>query len=311
MHPTSVVHSLVRFRDGALARAPRLPRHARADLVRAHLSRARAPSRAAPLDLAAGLDARVRGARRRDVPAASRSRGTRASAAAPSRAPTTPRTRWRWRRSSTGASGSSRSPTPSRTRSTRVDGAPARDLDELVEADAEARRARRAEARSGMTIFIAIVGLGLLVFVHELGHFFASLALADAPAQVLHRLPAGGREAHAQRDRVRHRDDPARRLREDPRDAPARAGATSTRPSGGRSRRQPGLAPAADRLRQSLDAGDHDAARDALAAFAELGRAAAALGARRPRCREGRRPTSGTRSARTPTGGPARGSACS
>ena len=41
VHPTSVVHALVRFRDGAVARAPRLPRHARADLVRAHLPRAR------------------------------------------------------------------------------------------------------------------------------------------------------------------------------------------------------------------------------------------------------------------------------
>ena len=42
-----------------------------------------------------------------------------------------------------------------------------------------------------MTIFISIVGLGLLVFVHELGHFTASVALRMQPAQVLHRLPAG------------------------------------------------------------------------------------------------------------------------
>ena len=28
-----------------------------------------------------------------------------------------------------------------------------------------------------MTIFLSIVGLGLLIFVHELGHFIASLAL--------------------------------------------------------------------------------------------------------------------------------------
>ena len=32
-----------------------------------------------------------------------------------------------------------------------------------------------------MTIFIAIVGLGLLVFVHELGHFSASVALRMRP----------------------------------------------------------------------------------------------------------------------------------
>ena len=40
---------------------------------------------------------------------------------------------------------------------------------------------RGAEARSGMTIFVSIVGLGLLVFVHELGHFAASLALRMRP----------------------------------------------------------------------------------------------------------------------------------
>ena len=32
-----------------------------------------------------------------------------------------------------------------------------------------------------MTIFIAIVGLGFLIFVHELGHFTASLALGMRP----------------------------------------------------------------------------------------------------------------------------------
>jgi membrane-associated protease RseP (regulator of RpoE activity) len=32
-----------------------------------------------------------------------------------------------------------------------------------------------------MTIFISIVGLGLLVFVHELGHFTASVALRMHP----------------------------------------------------------------------------------------------------------------------------------
>ena len=32
-----------------------------------------------------------------------------------------------------------------------------------------------------MTIFIAILGLGLLVFIHELGHFSASVALRMRP----------------------------------------------------------------------------------------------------------------------------------
>ncbi|MGZ8687539.1 MAG: site-2 protease family protein, partial [Gaiellaceae bacterium] len=32
-----------------------------------------------------------------------------------------------------------------------------------------------------MTIFVSIVGLGLLIFIHELGHFGASLALRMRP----------------------------------------------------------------------------------------------------------------------------------
>ena len=41
LQPTSIVHSLVRFRDGAALAHLGYPGHARADLVRAHLSRAR------------------------------------------------------------------------------------------------------------------------------------------------------------------------------------------------------------------------------------------------------------------------------
>ena len=125
-------------------------------------SRSRYPERAAVAGRAARSRRRAStsGSRR---PTARRSRccrspGRRGSAAARSRAPTTRRTRWRWPRSSRGGSASPRSPTPSPMRSSSVDGAPARDLDDLVAADAEARRARRAEARAGMTIFISIVG---------------------------------------------------------------------------------------------------------------------------------------------------------
>ena len=89
-----------------------------------------------------------------------------------------------------------------------------------------------------MTIFISIVGLGLLVFVHELGPLHGVRGPADAPAEVLHRLPAGARQAHPQRDRVRHRHDPARRLREDPRACTGRRRPTSTPSSAGRSRRR-------------------------------------------------------------------------
>ena len=52
----------------------------------------------------------------------------------------------------------------------RVDGAPARDLDELVEAD---RRAREL-VPGRMSVVISILGLALLILVHEAGHFFAA-----------------------------------------------------------------------------------------------------------------------------------------
>ena len=59
----------------------------------------------------------------------------------------------------------------------RVDGAPARDLDELREAD---RRAREpVETRMG--IVAAILGLALLVMIHEAGHFFAARAVGMTP----------------------------------------------------------------------------------------------------------------------------------
>ena len=45
VHPTSIVHSLVRFRDGALLAHLGQPGHARPDLVRAHVPGARPPSR--------------------------------------------------------------------------------------------------------------------------------------------------------------------------------------------------------------------------------------------------------------------------
>ena len=64
-----------------------------------------------------------------------------------------------------------------------VDGAPAGDLDELIEADGEARRL--AEEAVGalvrVNIFIAIVGLSLLVLVHEAGHFFSARAVGMSP----------------------------------------------------------------------------------------------------------------------------------
>ena len=71
-----------------------------------------------------------------------------------------------------------------------------------------------------MNIFVAILGLGFLVFIHEAGHFFTARAVGMTPAPVLCRLPAAALPRPAQGHRVRNRSDPARGLREDPRDAP-------------------------------------------------------------------------------------------
>ena len=59
----------------------------------------------------------------------------------------------------------------------RVDGAPARDLDELVEADRSAREPRS----SGMNTFVAILGLAFLILIHEAGHFYTALAVKMRP----------------------------------------------------------------------------------------------------------------------------------
>ena len=120
-----------------------------------------------------------------------------------------------------------------------------------------------------MTIFLAIVGLGLLVFVHELGHFTASVALrmrprkfyiGFPPAVVKHTrngieygigmIPLGG----FVKIPGMHRPAPA-----------------DVDPVFGRAVEEaPALAGPADRLRRALASGDHDAARAALATFAEL-----------------------------------------
>ncbi len=120
-----------------------------------------------------------------------------------------------------------------------------------------------------MTILVAIVGLGLLVFVHELGHFSVSLALGMRPRRFyvgfppavwkktrhgieygIGAIPLGGfvkipgmhRPAPVDVDMAT-----ARALE----DAPSLGGATS-------------------RLRNALAAGDHDAARDATGVLREL-----------------------------------------
>jgi regulator of sigma E protease len=120
-----------------------------------------------------------------------------------------------------------------------------------------------------MTIFIAIVGLGVLIFVHELGHFTASLALGMRPRRFyigfppailkttrngieygLGAIPLGGVVKIPGMHRPAAVDVDAglsRALHE-----------------------EPALSGAAGRLRNALAAGDHDAARDSLRVLGEL-----------------------------------------
>jgi len=120
-----------------------------------------------------------------------------------------------------------------------------------------------------MTIFISIVGLGFLVFIHELGHFVASLALkmkprkfyiGFPPAAVKHTrngieygigmIPLGG----FVKIPGMHRPAPA----------------DVDHAFGQAVEEAPELASSADGLRRSLGVGDHDAARASLATFADL-----------------------------------------
>ena len=62
-----------------------------------------------------------------------------------------------------------------------ADGSPVRDLAELVEVDAEARRLGGARSARRMNIFVAILGLGFLILIHEAGHFFVARAVGMNP----------------------------------------------------------------------------------------------------------------------------------
>ena len=140
VHPTLDRALARRFRDGALlAHLGRPDMRVPISFALTYPERAAVP--AEPLDLAAGLDLRFEAPDEASVPAAAPCARRRGSAAAPSRARTTPRTRLRSRRSSTGGSGFPEIADTVAAALEQVEGAPARDLDDLVAADAEARRA--------------------------------------------------------------------------------------------------------------------------------------------------------------------------
>ena len=223
VHPTSIVHALVRFRDGAALAHLGHP-DMRVPISYALTYPERAATPVPPLDLARP---RPSSSRR---PTWRRSRCSRSPASAASGAAPYPCAYNAANEVAVAAFLDGRLAFLEIAEIVEdaldaVDGAPARDLDELVEADAEARGSRgRGGARSHDDLHRHRSGSAFLILVHEVGHFFASLARPDAPAQVLPRLPARARQDDAQRDRVRDRGDPARRLREDPGHAPAGAG---------------------------------------------------------------------------------------
>ena len=92
-----------------------------------------------------------------------------------------------------------------------------------------AARSRRAARASWWPVSVwasvaAIVGLAVLVMIHEAGHFFAARAVGMTPRKFYLGFGPPIVKKSARRRRVRDRLDPARRLREDPRDEPAVAG---------------------------------------------------------------------------------------
>ena len=120
-----------------------------------------------------------------------------------------------------------------------------------------------------MTILIAIVGLGLLVFVHELGHFVASVALRMRPRKFYIGFPPAAIKRTRNGIEYGIGMIPLGGFVKIP--GMHRPASGDVDPVFGRAIEEaPGLAGAADRLRRALDAGDHDAARASLAQFEEL-----------------------------------------
>jgi regulator of sigma E protease len=120
-----------------------------------------------------------------------------------------------------------------------------------------------------MTIFISIVGLGVLVFVHELGHFAASLALNMRPRKFYIGFPPAA--VKRTRNGIEYGIGmiPLGGFVKIP-GMHRPAAADVDHAFGHVVGEAPELAGEADRLRQSLAADDHDAARASLAALARL-----------------------------------------
>ena len=124
-----------------------------------------------------------------------------------------------------------------------------------------------------MTIFVSIVGLGFLIFIHELGHFSASLALKMRPRKFYIGFPPAIVKRTRKEIEYGIGMIPLGGFVKIP--GMHRPAAADVDQSLGRVVEEaPGLGDAAERLRRALAIGDHDAARSALAAFASAAAAA-------------------------------------
>src|SRR5688572_28084585 len=120
-----------------------------------------------------------------------------------------------------------------------------------------------------MTIFVSILGLGLLIFVHELGHFSASLALGMRPRRFYIGFPPAILKTTRNGIEYGLGAIPLGGFVKIPgmhRPAPVDVDAGLSRAL----QEEPALGASAGRLRNALAAGDHDAARDSLRVLGEL-----------------------------------------
>ena len=120
-----------------------------------------------------------------------------------------------------------------------------------------------------MTILISILGLGALIFVHELGHFTASLALGMRPRRFYVGFPPAILKTTRNGIEYGLGAIPLGGFVKIPgmhRPAPVDVDAGLSRAL----HEEPALSGAAGRLRNALAAGDHDAARDSLQVLGEL-----------------------------------------
>jgi regulator of sigma E protease len=120
-----------------------------------------------------------------------------------------------------------------------------------------------------MTILVAILGLGVLILVHELGHFTASLALGMRPRRFYIGFPPAILKTTRNGIEYGLGAIPLGGFVKIPgmhRPAPVDVDAGLSRAL----HEDPALSGAAGRLRNALAAGDHDTARDSLRVLGEL-----------------------------------------